>query len=81
MCFVTSSLSIVLSQEEADVPYEEEILRHPYSVKCWMRYVEHKTTTGGRNQAVNLIFERALKELPGRYCMMVKKAWGFLGNS
>lgn len=53
--------------EETDVPYEEEILRHPFTVKCWMRYVEHKATTGGSNQAVNLIYERALKELPGSY--------------
>ena len=53
--------------EEADIPYEEEILRHPFTVKCWMRYVEHKTATGGSNQAVNLIYERALKELPGSY--------------
>jgi len=53
--------------EEADIPYEEEILRHPYTVKCWMRYIEHKTSTGGSNQAVNLIYERALKELPGSY--------------
>ncbi|XP_065067886.1 pre-mRNA-splicing factor SYF1-like [Rhopilema esculentum] len=64
---VKSDKKANLILEEADVPYEEEILRHPYSVKCWMRYVEHKTTTGGKNQAVNLIYERALKELPGSY--------------
>jgi len=53
--------------EEVDLPYEEEILRHPYSVKCWMRYVEHKIATGGKGHTVNIIYERALKELPGSY--------------
>ncbi|XP_048587532.1 pre-mRNA-splicing factor SYF1-like [Nematostella vectensis] len=52
--------------EEEDLPYEEEILRNPFSVKCWQRYVEHKTKTGSRS-AVNMIYERALKELPGSY--------------
>ncbi|XP_077986681.1 pre-mRNA-splicing factor SYF1-like [Glandiceps talaboti] len=51
--------------EEDDLPYEEEILRNPYSVKCWLRYVEHKGVGPGRH--VNVVFERALKELPGSY--------------
>ncbi|XP_014663513.1 PREDICTED: pre-mRNA-splicing factor SYF1-like [Priapulus caudatus] len=49
--------------KEEDLPYEEEILRNPYSVKCWLRYVEHKK----EGPKVNLIYERALKELPGSY--------------
>lgn len=49
--------------EEEDLPYEEEILRNPYSVKCWVRYIEHKK----QSPKVNLIYERALKELPGSY--------------
>jgi pre-mRNA-splicing factor SYF1 len=52
-------------QEESDLPYEEEILRHPYQVKCWMRYIEHKSSA--TKAVINLIYERALKELPGRY--------------
>lgn len=51
--------------EEDDLPYEEEILRNPYSVKCWMRYIDHKSD--GATNARNLIYERALKELPGSY--------------
>ena len=51
-------------QEESDLPYEEEILRHPYQVKCWMRYIEHKSNAP--KAVINLIYERALKELPGR---------------
>ena len=51
-------------QEESDLPYEEEILRHPYQVKCWMRYIDHKLSAP--KAVVNLIYERALKQLPGR---------------
>ena len=59
---------VACAQEESDVPYEEEILRHPFQVKCWMRYVEHKKAAGGKGgaAAVNMIYERALKQLPGR---------------
>ncbi|CAD5123791.1 DgyrCDS12102 [Dimorphilus gyrociliatus] len=51
--------------EEDDLKYEEEILRNPYSVKSWLRYAEYKKE--GRKEVLNLIFERALKELPGSY--------------
>ena len=53
-------------QEEEDLPYEEEIIRSPYSVKFWIRYIEHKAKKGS-NTALNLLYERSLKELPGRY--------------
>lgn len=52
-------------QEDDDLPYEEEIIRNPYSVKCWMRYIEHKQNA--QKSVLNMIYERALKELPGRY--------------
>lgn len=52
-------------QEDDDLPYEEEIIRNPYSVKCWMRYIEHKQNA--QKSVRNMIYERALKELPGRY--------------
>ncbi len=52
------------SQEESDLPHEEAILRHPYQIKCWLRYLEHKSTAP--KAVINLIYERALKELPGR---------------
>ena len=54
-------------QEDTDVPYEEEILRHPYQVKCWLRYVEHKQNTSSPPGAIFLVYERAVKELPGRW--------------
>ncbi|GCC31864.1 hypothetical protein chiPu_0010324 [Chiloscyllium punctatum] len=51
--------------EEDDLPYEEEIIRNPYSVKCWIRYIEFKQSAP--KHVVNMIYERALKELPGSY--------------
>nr|CAB3267779.1 pre-mRNA-splicing factor SYF1 [Phallusia mammillata] len=60
---MTSDQELII--EENDLPYEEEILRNPYSVKCWLRYVEHKE--GSPAKQVNMVFERALKELPGSY--------------
>ncbi|GAB6022007.1 Pre-mRNA-splicing factor SYF1 [Chamberlinius hualienensis] len=59
-----SEKSIVFN--EADIPYEEEILRNPYSVKQWLRYIDHKKDAG-KDEVINLIYERALKELPGSY--------------
>lgn len=52
-------------QVDEDLPYEEEILRNAYSVKHWMRYVEHKRNAPKRT--LNIIYERALKQLPGSY--------------
>lgn len=54
----------LMIQEEDDLPFEEEILRNPYSVKSWLRYLEYKREAP--RSTVNLIYERALKELPGR---------------
>lgn len=52
-------------QPEEDIPYEEEILRNAYSVKHWLRYIEHKKNA--TRYGVNIVYERALKELPGSY--------------
>ena len=56
--------SLLTFQEESDLQYEEEILRHPYQIKCWIRYIEHKSAAP--KSVINLIYERALKQLPGR---------------
>ena len=51
--------------EEEDLPFEEEILRNPHSLKAWLRYID------SRKEAIpsklNMLYERALKELPGSY--------------
>ena len=51
--------------DEQDLAYEEEILRNPNSIKPWIRYIEHKADAP--KNILNLVFERALKELPGSY--------------
>ena len=56
-------------KEEDDLPYEEEILRNPYSVKSWLRYIEHKKKAP--KNILNMVYERALKELPGRYVIFL----------
>lgn len=61
------SLQLVKSISEEDVQYEEEILRNAYSVKHWLRYIDHKSTAKDSSQDLNIIYERALKELPRSY--------------
>jgi len=56
-------MNLVLNEE--DLGHEEEILRNPHSIKPWIRYIEHKADAP--RTILNLIFERALKELPGSY--------------
>ncbi|XP_074881377.1 pre-mRNA-splicing factor SYF1 [Buteo buteo] len=51
--------------EEEDVQHEEEILRNPFSVRCWLRYAQARQK--GPRHRLNLLFERALRELPGSY--------------
>ena len=55
---------MVLTFQEEDVQYEEDILRNSFSIKAWLRYIDHKR--GASPMARFLIYERALKELPGR---------------
>ncbi|XP_054282324.1 pre-mRNA-splicing factor syf1 homolog [Macrosteles quadrilineatus] len=62
---VYTKKTVDLIFNEEDLPYEEEILRNPFSVKHWLRYIEHKKDAP--KNAVNIIYERALKELPGSY--------------
>ncbi|RIA91251.1 pre-mRNA splicing factor SYF1 [Glomus cerebriforme] len=51
--------------EELDIPFEEEILRNPYTLKSWLRYIDHKSEQQLSHQI--FVYERALKELPGSY--------------
>lgn len=45
--------------------FEEETLRNPFSIKCWLRYLEHKSDANIESRI--FIYERAVKELPGSY--------------
>lgn len=55
----------IFLKNEDDIQYEEEILRNAYSVKHWIRYVEHKKNAS--KHVINQVYERALKQLPGSY--------------
>src|SRR3990167_3238621 len=48
--------------DEEDIPFEEEVQKNRYSLKGWIRYLEHKNTASCRVR--NLTHDRALKALP-----------------
>ncbi|XP_015791103.1 pre-mRNA-splicing factor SYF1 [Tetranychus urticae] len=50
-----------------NLPFEEEVCRYPYSIKHWLRYINAKKDEKAPLEVVNLLYERALKELPGSY--------------
>lgn len=55
--------------EDEDVPFEEDCIRNPYSLKSWLRYIDFKSKAGANTNwiGVYLVYERALKQLPGSY--------------
>ncbi|CAI5981725.1 unnamed protein product [Closterium sp. NIES-65] len=60
-----SSLPQGLLPSEDDLLYEEEILRNPFSLKLWWRYLAARRDSPARKRY--LIYERALVALPGSY--------------
>ncbi|EPZ34667.1 TPR-like protein [Rozella allomycis CSF55] len=48
-----------------DVPYEEELVRNPFYVKGWLRYIQHKREYSYEAQCY--VYERALLHLPRSY--------------
>lgn len=54
-----------LLPSEEDLVYEEELLRNPFTLKLWWRYLEARRDAPARKRY--LIFERALAALPGSY--------------
>ncbi|XP_010244955.1 PREDICTED: pre-mRNA-splicing factor SYF1 [Nelumbo nucifera] len=59
------SISQELYPSQDDLLYEEEILRNPFSLKLWWRYLIARSEAPFKKRAV--IYERALKALPGSY--------------
>lgn len=59
----SSVVHVVFNDE--DLPFEEELLRNPKSLKSWLRYIEARSESAPK--VLNLLYERALKELPGSY--------------
>ncbi|XP_055817836.1 uncharacterized protein LOC129886951 [Solanum dulcamara] len=54
-----------LYPSEEDLPYEEEILRNPFSLKQWWRYLVARADSPFTKRRV--LYERALQALPGSY--------------
>ncbi|KAF5822445.1 putative tetratricopeptide-like helical domain superfamily [Helianthus annuus] len=59
------AISSELYPSQDDLLYEEELLRNPFSLKLWWRYLIARTESPFKKRAV--IYERALKALPGSY--------------
>ncbi|CAI0442831.1 unnamed protein product [Linum tenue] len=54
-----------LYPSQDDLPYEEELLRNPFSLKLWWRYLVARREAPFKKRFI--IYERALKALPGSY--------------
>jgi pre-mRNA-splicing factor SYF1 len=54
-----------LMPADEDLLYEEELLRNPYALKMWVRYLAART--GATAKRRYLLYERAVKALPGSY--------------
>ncbi|XVF59163.1 hypothetical protein PTKIN_Ptkin07bG0253600 [Pterospermum kingtungense] len=54
-----------LYPSESDLLYEEGVLRNPFSLKLWWSYLLAKSDAPFKKRCI--IFERALKALPGSY--------------
>ncbi|EIE82685.1 hypothetical protein RO3G_07390 [Rhizopus delemar RA 99-880] len=50
---------------EYDLPYEEELLRNPFSLHSWLKYIDYKRN--GSFEELCSVFERAIQELPRSY--------------
>lgn len=59
------SISKELYPSQDDLLYEEEILRNPFSLKLWWRYLIARRESPFKKRFI--IYERALKALPGSY--------------
>ncbi|CAK7350695.1 unnamed protein product [Dovyalis caffra] len=59
------SISKELYPSRDDLLYEEEILRNPFSLKLWWRYLIARRESPFKKRFI--IYERALKALPGSY--------------
>ncbi|KAM7476712.1 hypothetical protein LguiB_023955 [Lonicera macranthoides] len=60
-----SSIPQELYPSQDDLLYEEELLRNPFSLKLWWRYLIARTESPFQKRSI--IYERAVKALPGSY--------------
>ena len=50
---------------DEDLLYEEELLRNPFNLKMWGRYLAARTDAPAKRRY--LLYERAIRALPGSY--------------
>lgn len=55
----------ILFKEREDTPFEEDVLKNPFFLFSWLRYLKSKENSSPVRRF--WIYERALKELPGSY--------------
>lgn len=60
---------LALLPDDQDLPYEEELLRNPYNVKLWLRYIASRKDAPAKRR--NVLYERALRALPGSYKVLL----------
>jgi hypothetical protein len=60
----STKIDLYLIAEE-DIPYEEELIRNPFTLKPWLHYLQHKTDRPLHEKV--FVLERACRELPGSY--------------
>ena len=51
--------------EQNDIGHEEDCLRNAFTLKCWLRYIEHVKTASFQKRV--FIYERAVLQLPGSF--------------
>eukprot|EP00923_Selenidium_pygospionis_P055304 GHVN01096409.1.p1 GENE.GHVN01096409.1~~GHVN01096409.1.p1 ORF type:complete len:968 (+),score=240.43 GHVN01096409.1:10-2913(+) len=59
---------------DTDLVYEQELLKNPWAVKIWLMYVDSLEALATPHRIVYVVYERALKVLPGSY----KLWWRYL---
>ncbi|PWA02850.1 hypothetical protein BB558_000990 [Smittium angustum] len=65
---MTNSQNLI---DASDIPFEKDVQSDPYNLRFWLQYIEHKRTKEN-NQALILIFERAVQALPGSFKLWKK---------
>lgn len=60
-----------LMPSDEDLLYEEELLRNPYNLKMWTRYLMAKVEAPPKRRY--LLYERALRSLPGSYKVRLRE--------
>jgi hypothetical protein len=54
-----------LMPSDEDLLYEEELLRNPYALRLWIRYIDARREAPSKRRY--LLYERAIQKLPGSY--------------